>query len=156
MRGWAKELLVAFSVILSLAFTHVLRQYIPLARDLPDGTRQPLTAAADGLWSAFVPGVCPGQRYGLRAHGPWRPDRGHRFNPHKLLLDPYGQAVEEFYRSYLGRDKSQEYRESYVVETLRRLGEPEDLAGAVVFLASPASDYVTGHVLVVDGGWLAR
>ena len=37
-----------------------------------------------------------------------------------------------------------------------RWGEPEDLAGAVVFLASPASDYVTGHVLVVDGGWLAR
>jgi 2-deoxy-D-gluconate 3-dehydrogenase len=37
-----------------------------------------------------------------------------------------------------------------------RWGEPEDLAGAVVFLASSASDYVTGHVLVVDGGWLAR
>jgi 2-deoxy-D-gluconate 3-dehydrogenase len=37
-----------------------------------------------------------------------------------------------------------------------RWGLPADLAGAVVFLASPASDYVTGHVLVVDGGWLAR
>ncbi|MGE5361695.1 MAG: 2-dehydro-3-deoxy-D-gluconate 5-dehydrogenase KduD [Bacteroidales bacterium] len=37
-----------------------------------------------------------------------------------------------------------------------RWGEPEDLAGAVVFLAAPASDYVNGHVLVVDGGWLAR
>ena len=37
-----------------------------------------------------------------------------------------------------------------------RWGQPEDLAGAVVFLASPASDYVNGHVLVVDGGWLAR
>jgi hypothetical protein len=37
MRGWAKELLVAFSVILSLAFTHVLRRYIPIARDLPKG-----------------------------------------------------------------------------------------------------------------------
>jgi uncharacterized membrane protein required for colicin V production len=36
MRGWAKELLVAFSVILSLALTHVLRKYIPLARDLPE------------------------------------------------------------------------------------------------------------------------
>src|SRR5262249_3603800 len=35
-------------------------------------------------------------------------------------------------------------------------GEPEDLAGAAVFLASPASDYIHGHVLVVDGGWLAR
>lgn len=37
-----------------------------------------------------------------------------------------------------------------------RWGEPSDLAGAVVFLASPASDYVNGHVLAVDGGWLAR
>lgn len=37
-----------------------------------------------------------------------------------------------------------------------RWGIPEDLQGAAVFLASPASDYVNGHVLVVDGGWLAR
>jgi 2-deoxy-D-gluconate 3-dehydrogenase len=37
-----------------------------------------------------------------------------------------------------------------------RWGRPDDLAGAAVFLAAPASDYVTGHVLAVDGGWLAR
>ena len=37
-----------------------------------------------------------------------------------------------------------------------RWGEPDDLAGAVVFLASPASDYLDGHILVVDGGWLSR
>jgi 2-deoxy-D-gluconate 3-dehydrogenase len=37
-----------------------------------------------------------------------------------------------------------------------RWGAPSDLAGAVVFLASPASNYVNGHVLVVDGGWMAR
>ena len=37
-----------------------------------------------------------------------------------------------------------------------RWGEPEDLAGAAVFLASGAADYVHGHVLVVDGGWMGR
>ena len=37
-----------------------------------------------------------------------------------------------------------------------RWGTPQDVAGAVVFLASPASNYVTGHTLAVDGGWLAR
>jgi 2-deoxy-D-gluconate 3-dehydrogenase len=37
-----------------------------------------------------------------------------------------------------------------------RWGEPDDLAGAVIFLASPAADYVHGHVLVVDGGWMGR
>jgi 2-dehydro-3-deoxy-D-gluconate 5-dehydrogenase len=37
-----------------------------------------------------------------------------------------------------------------------RWGEPEDLAGAAVFLCSPASDYIHGHILVVDGGWMAR
>ena len=37
-----------------------------------------------------------------------------------------------------------------------RLGKPEDMIGAAIFLASPASDYVNGHVLLVDGGWMAR
>ena len=37
-----------------------------------------------------------------------------------------------------------------------RWGTPEDMAGAVVFLASPAADYIHGHLLVIDGGWLAR
>ena len=37
-----------------------------------------------------------------------------------------------------------------------RWGEPSDVGGAAVFLSSPASDYISGHILVVDGGWLAR
>lgn len=42
---------------------------------------------------AYLPGVMPGQRYGFRAHGPYEPERGHRCNSAKLLLDPYARAV---------------------------------------------------------------
>ena len=51
-----------------------------------------------------------------------------------------------------------ETRNRQILERIpaQRWGEPEDLAGAAVFLASPASDYVNGEVLVVDGGWMAR
>ena len=42
----------------------------------------------------YLPGVHPGQRYGYRVHGPYRPAEGHRCNPAKLLLDPYAKAVE--------------------------------------------------------------
>jgi glycogen operon protein len=44
-------------------------------------------------WHMFVPSVTPGQIYGFRAHGPFVPERGLRFDPTKLLLDPYGRAV---------------------------------------------------------------
>jgi isoamylase len=49
----------------------------------------------DGLvWHCYLTGVGPGQRYGYRVHGPYQPERGHRCNPAKLLLDPYGKAVD--------------------------------------------------------------
>lgn len=44
-------------------------------------------------WHAFVPDLRPGQVYAYRAHGPYAPDRGLRFDATKLLLDPYGRAV---------------------------------------------------------------
>jgi isoamylase len=45
-------------------------------------------------WHCYLPGVGPGQCYGYRVHGPYAPTEGHRFNPHKLLIDPYSKAVE--------------------------------------------------------------
>jgi glycogen operon protein len=54
--------------------------------------RVPLFATGD-VWHGRLPGAAPGLVYGFRAHGPWRPDRGHRFNPHKLLLDPWGREI---------------------------------------------------------------
>jgi len=46
------------------------------------------------IWHGYIPNVNPGQRYGYRVHGPWDPNAGHRCNPAKLLLDPYGKAVD--------------------------------------------------------------
>ncbi len=47
----------------------------------------------DGVWHGYVPGLPPGQLYGYRAHGPYDPQRGHRYNANKLLLDPYARAL---------------------------------------------------------------
>jgi glycogen operon protein len=44
-------------------------------------------------WHCYVPGVGPGQRYGYRVHGRYAPSEGHRFNPSKLLLDPYAKSI---------------------------------------------------------------
>ena len=46
----------------------------------------------DEVWHGFVPGLKAGTRYGYRVHGPYAPLEGHRFNPNKLLLDPYAKA----------------------------------------------------------------
>ncbi len=56
-----------------------------------EAARIPL-ACTDQVWHAFVPGIGIGQRYGYRVHGPYDPMRGLRFNPMKLLLDPYAKA----------------------------------------------------------------
>jgi glycogen operon protein len=57
-------------------------------------TRFELTERTALNWHGYLPGVGPGQRYGFRVHGPWAPERGHRFNPDKLLIDPYAKALE--------------------------------------------------------------
>ena len=47
----------------------------------------------DEVWHCYLPEIRPGQLYGYRVHGPYDPDAGHRFNPNKLLLDPYAKAI---------------------------------------------------------------
>ncbi|MDT0681929.1 glycogen debranching protein GlgX [Roseicyclus sp. F158] len=63
----------------------------------PDGQtetdRLDLPERDGDVWHGYVSGMRPGQRYGLRAHGPYRPDEGHRFNHHKLLIDPYAKRL---------------------------------------------------------------
>jgi glycogen operon protein len=53
-----------------------------------------LVRGQDGVWGAHVAGIGEGQRYGYRVHGPFEPQQGQRFNPAKLLLDPYVRLVE--------------------------------------------------------------
>lgn len=56
--------------------------------------RVPVTERTEQVWHVYLPQARPGLRYGYRVHGPWEPAHGHRFNPHKLLLDPYAKAVD--------------------------------------------------------------
>lgn len=63
----------------------------------PTGTREtariPFAERTDDVFHLHLEGIGPGQLYGLRAHGPWRPAAGLRFNPNALLLDPYAKAL---------------------------------------------------------------
>jgi len=63
----------------------------------PDGagevTTIRLTEQTNQAWHVYLPEARPGQRYGYRVHGPYAPEAGHRFNPAKLLLDPYAKAI---------------------------------------------------------------
>ena len=55
--------------------------------------RLPLPKREGDIWSGYIAGLEPGTLYGYRAHGPYEPEKGHRFNPNKLLLDPYAKQV---------------------------------------------------------------
>jgi len=55
--------------------------------------RYTLTECTDGVWHGYLPGVLEGQLYGYRAHGPYEPEHGHRYNVNKLLLDPYARKL---------------------------------------------------------------
>ncbi len=56
-------------------------------------TRYSLQEVYNFVWHGYFPGIEPGQRYGFRVHGPFEPENGHRFNPNKLLIDPYALAI---------------------------------------------------------------
>ena len=57
-------------------------------------SRVSLTERDAFVWHGYLPNIGPGQRYGYRVHGPYDPQRGHRCNPSKLLLDPYAKAID--------------------------------------------------------------
>src|SRR3712207_3569527 len=77
-----------------------------------------LPERTDQIWHGYLPEIRPGQYYGYRVHGPYEPQAGHRFNPTKLLLDPYAKAIngtmnwsDEVFAYRLGDERSEERRE---------------------------------------------
>jgi isoamylase len=58
-----------------------------------ESVRLPLMERTNLVWHGYVPNLLPGQLYAYRVHGPWAPQAGHRFNPSKLVMDPYAAAV---------------------------------------------------------------
>jgi glycogen operon protein len=58
-----------------------------------EAVRIVLPEQTDMVWHGYLPDIIPGQMYGFRVHGPYDPGSGHRFNAHKVLLDPYAKAI---------------------------------------------------------------
>jgi isoamylase len=82
-------------------------------------TRISLQESTFHVWHGYLPQVGPGQRYGFRVDGPFDPASGLRYNPSKLLVDPYARAIDGHFRldgavfgSVLGRDSVQDHRDS--------------------------------------------
>ncbi|MEU6285280.1 glycogen debranching protein GlgX [Streptomyces sp. NPDC047028] len=88
-------------------------------------TQVPLAELTHEIWHGFVPGVMPGQRYGYRVSGRWDPWTGARWNPAKLLLDPYARAVDGARGNDYGRLPPEVYGhvrdwpEQHVADTVR-------------------------------------
>jgi len=61
--------------------------------DPKESARVPVRERTDLIWHCYLPDARPGHLYGYRVHGPYEPANGHRFNPNKLLLDPYAKAI---------------------------------------------------------------
>ncbi len=61
--------------------------------DASEATRISLPERTDMVWHGYLPDVEPGQLYGYRVHGPYAPEKGHRFNSNKVVLDPYAKAI---------------------------------------------------------------
>lgn len=61
--------------------------------DPAESQKIPIRERTHQIWHIYIPGIHPGQLYGYRVHGPYEPNQGLRFNPNKLLIDPYAKAI---------------------------------------------------------------
>ncbi|SFM83450.1 glycogen debranching protein GlgX [Variovorax sp. OV329] len=90
-----------------------------------------LPACTDGCWHGRLPGARPGLIYGFRVHGPWAPRQGLRFNPAKLLLDPYAREVvgayggEDLFLGHVpGRPDERDTRDNAAIALKARVAAP--------------------------------
>ena len=92
-------------------------------------TRIPLNEVTAFTWHCYLPGVGAGQRYAYRVHGAYEPERGHRFNHHKLLLNALDRRIERF--GQLPADlEARRQREKHDLDKLRRAFKATLLEGA--------------------------
>ncbi|MDQ2695258.1 MAG: glycogen debranching protein GlgX [Pseudomonadota bacterium] len=91
----------------ALFSAHAERVQLCLFDALDRETRIDLPCMTDQIWHGYLPGAGVEQLYGFRVHGPYEPARGHRFNPHKLLIDPYARELVGRFR---GGNESFGYR----------------------------------------------
>ncbi len=99
-----------------------------------------LTDRTGPVWHGFVPGLRAGQCYGYRVHGPYEPARGQRFNPRKVLLDPYAKAIGRpltLHDSLLGYDRA-------ALEAGRDRPDSRDSAAYAPLAAVVADDFEWG------------
>jgi glycogen operon protein len=97
---WLGVVAVDGGVNVAVASAHATAIEVCLFDDAGEAelARLRLPGRTGPVFHGHIPGVMPGARYGLRAHGPWRPAEGHRFNPAKLLLDPFAAAIDRPFR----------------------------------------------------------
>ncbi|MFE9248335.1 glycogen debranching protein GlgX [Streptomyces sp. NPDC007088] len=108
-------------------------------------TRCELAEQSNQIWHGHVPGVLPGTRYGFRVHGRWDPWTGARWNPAKLLLDPYARAVDgEFSLPPEVYGHVRDWPEQHVADTVRddRDSAPHVPKGVVVHDEYPAEEWI--------------
>lgn len=82
--------------------------------DGEESIREFLPEHSHQVWHGYIPGIKPTQLYGYRVHGPYEPENGHRFNPHKLLIDPYAKAISgviNWHHSLFGYDFNSEHKD---------------------------------------------
>ena len=96
--------------------------------DADEVARIRLRERTDQIWHAYLPDARPGQLYGFRVHGAYAPAKGHRFNPAKLLLDPYAKAISGTIR---WSDALSGYSMEPPIETRDLVPDPSNSAGGL-------------------------